>query len=99
MFGVFGTGGFNPPAEPSAARHLHALGGLPAVRMRSEGVPFVTDNGNWILDTRFAPIDDPVRLDAAVRRIPGIVDDGFFLGMADLVLVGDEGAVRELRRP
>jgi ribose 5-phosphate isomerase A len=87
-----------PFAEPSAARHLKALGGLPAVRTRPEGVPFVTDNGNWILDTRFAPIDDPVRLDAAIRRIPGVVDDGFFLGMAHLVLVGEEGAVRELAR-
>lgn len=87
-----------PFAEPSAARHLRALGGVPAVRRKGEAVPYCTDNGNWILDTGFGPIDDPVRLDAAVRRIPGVVDTGIFLDMADVVLIGDEGAVRELRR-
>jgi ribose 5-phosphate isomerase A len=88
-----------PFAEPSVARHLRALGGVPAVRNKPDGFPYTTDNANWILDTRFAPIDDPAQLDAAILRIPGVVDDGLFLDMADLVLVGEEGAVRELRRP
>lgn len=87
-----------PFAEPSAARHLGALGGKPRVRKKGEEA-YVTDNGNWILDTDFGPIDDPTRLDAAVRRIPGVVDTGIFLDMADVVLVGDEGRVRELHRP
>jgi ribose 5-phosphate isomerase A len=67
------------------------------VRRKGEEA-YVTDNGNWILDTDFGPIDDPTRLDAAVRRIPGVVDTGLFLDMADIVLVGDEGRVRELHR-
>jgi ribose 5-phosphate isomerase A len=87
-----------PFAEPSAARHLRALGGKPSVRKKGEE-PFVTDNGNWILDTDFGPIADPEALDRSVRHIPGIVDHGLFLGMAHLVLVGGDGAVRELRRP
>jgi ribose 5-phosphate isomerase A len=86
-----------PFAEPSAGRHLRALGGAPAVRKRPDGFPFVTDNANWILDTDFGPIAEPARLDAAIRRIPGVVDDGLFLDMADLVLVGEEGRVREMR--
>jgi ribose 5-phosphate isomerase A len=85
-----------PFAEPSAARHLRELGGKPSLRERQPGTPYLTDNGNVILDTHFGAIADPAKLDAAIRKIPGIVDDGFFLDMADLVLVGDEGGVREL---
>lgn len=88
-----------PFASPSATRHLQKLGGKAVVRKRSDGYPFVTDNQNWILDTDFGPIDDPAKLDAAARRIPGIVDTGIFLGMATVVLVGDPGSVRELSRP
>ena len=51
-----------------------------------------------VLDTDFGPIDEPAKLDAAIRKIPGIVDNGLFLGMAHLVLVGGEGSVREMRR-
>ncbi len=86
-----------PFAGPSASRHLKALGGTPVVRQKDGVAPYLTDNGNWILDTGFAPIHDPARLDADIRKIPGIVDHGIFLGMASLVLVGDEGAVREMR--
>ena len=88
-----------PFAAPSASRHLRPLGGVPVVRQKDGVAPYVTDNGNWIVDTNFGPIPDPARLDAGIRRIPGIVDHGLFLGMATVVLVGDEGAVRELRRP
>jgi ribose 5-phosphate isomerase A len=87
-----------PFASPSAIRHLQALGGKPKVRKRAEGAPFLSDNQNWIVDTDFGPIDDPAKLDENVRKIPGIVDTGIFLDMADLVLVGDKGAVRELKR-
>jgi ribose 5-phosphate isomerase A len=86
-----------PFAEPSVTRHLRALGGAPTAR-RAGDAPYRTDNGNAILDTDFGPIDDPARLDAAVRRIPGVVDDGIFLDMASLVLVGDPGQVRKLSR-
>ncbi len=44
------------------------------------------------------PIDEPAALQATVRGIPGVVDLGLFLEMADLVLVGDPRGVRELRR-
>ncbi|WP_437679564.1 ribose-5-phosphate isomerase RpiA [Sorangium sp. So ce131] len=87
-----------PFASTSAARHLTALGGRPAVRKNTDGFPFQTDNHNWILDTAFDPIDAPAALDARIRKIPGVVDTGVFLGMATLVLVADPGAVRELHR-
>jgi ribose 5-phosphate isomerase A len=86
-----------PFASPSVMRHLRQLGGAAVVRKKPDGLPFVTDNANWILDADFGPIAEPAKLDAGIRRIPGVVDDGLFLDMADIVLVGDDGAVRELR--
>jgi ribose 5-phosphate isomerase A len=87
-----------PFASPSAARHLAELGGKPAVRKKSDGFPFQTDNHNWILDTSFEPIADPAALDARIRKIPGVVDTGIFLDMADVVLIGEPDGVREFRR-
>ncbi|MBI3269724.1 MAG: ribose-5-phosphate isomerase RpiA [Planctomycetes bacterium] len=87
-----------PFARGIAAKNLTKVGGKPAVRKRPDGSDYYTDNQNLILDTTFAPIDDPVKLDASIRRIPGVVDTGFFLGMAGVVLVGEKGAIRELKR-
>jgi ribose 5-phosphate isomerase A len=87
-----------PFASTTAARHLIALGGKPAIRKNAEGYPFQTDNHNWILDTAFGPMDAPAEVDARIRKIPGVVDTGLFLGMATLVLVAEAGAVRELKR-
>ena len=86
-----------PFAGPSVMRRLKKLGGTPVVRAKDDGFPYFTDNGNWIIDTRFAPIDDPASIDAAVRAIPGVVDLGIFLDMADLALVADPEGVREMR--
>jgi ribose 5-phosphate isomerase len=87
-----------PFARAAVARNLEKLGGRPVTRTR-DGADYFTDNGNLIFDTHFAPIDAPRELDAAVRRVPGVVDTGIFLDMADLVLVGAPAGVRELRRP
>ena len=86
-----------PFATTMVARELATLGGKPTRRL-AEGEPYLTDNNNPILDTHFDPIDDPRHLDAAIRAIPGVVDTGLFLGMADLVLVGGEAAVERLER-
>ncbi|MDI1429437.1 ribose-5-phosphate isomerase RpiA [Polyangium sorediatum] len=86
-----------PFAVATASRHLKNLGGEPVVRKKADGFPFVTDNMNWIVDTRFAPLDDPARTHAEARGIPGVVDTGLFLEMADVVLVGGADAVTEMR--
>lgn len=63
----------------------------------SDAQPFVTDNGNWIVDCRVGRIDDPRRLDERMREIHGVVATGLFYGIADEVLVGDaNGGVRAL---
>ena len=62
--------------------------------------PFVTDNGNFILDCRFAQgIDAPARMESWLDRLPGVVENGLFIGLADLVIVGQEdGACQLLER-
>ncbi len=86
-----------PFAGPVITRHFAALGAEPTLRLNERGLaPFVTDNQNWIYDLRVAPLVDPVAFHAAVRAIPGVVDTGLFLGMADVVLVAEPGQVRVL---
>jgi ribose 5-phosphate isomerase A len=78
-----------PFALPLCRRRLKELGCEP-VLYEVNGVAFVTDNGNHILDCRIGPLDDPAALEARLRVIPGVVGTGLFLAMADVVLVGDD---------
>jgi ribose 5-phosphate isomerase A len=76
----------------------------PAVHVQRRGgdaTPFVTDNGNAILDCAFGAIDDPAALDAMLRNIHGVVATGLFpSSITAAVLVADaDGVVRELPRP
>ncbi|MBI4013839.1 MAG: ribose-5-phosphate isomerase RpiA [Candidatus Rokubacteria bacterium] len=86
-----------PFARPFCERRLEALGCRPAVR-QADGRPFVTDNGNLILDCGIDPPDDPAAFERAIRAIPGVVDTGLFLGTADVVLLAEAGTVRVLDR-
>jgi ribose 5-phosphate isomerase A len=81
------------------ARHLAALGAQP--KLRADGTtPFLTDNGNHILDCRFpGGIDDPARLEREIDAIPGVVESGLFVGLARRVIVGYPDGAREMRRP
>ncbi|HZR81855.1 MAG TPA: ribose-5-phosphate isomerase RpiA [Candidatus Binatia bacterium] len=85
-----------PFGLPLCRRRLAALGCVPKLR-EVDGKPFVTDNGNLILDCGIDPIADPPGFELALLAIPGVVGTGLFLGMADVVLVqkGDEIVVRE----
>lgn len=62
------------------------------LRMKAAGGPFVTDNGNYILDCAFGEISDPEMLDDALKLIPGVVENGLFIGLADLgIVAGPQG--------
>jgi ribose 5-phosphate isomerase A len=69
--------------------------GLPAAidLRRRDGEPFVTDNGNRILDASFGLIRDPEALADRLADIPGIVEHGLFLGFADLALIASPDGV------
>jgi ribose 5-phosphate isomerase A len=57
------------------------------LRMGADGKPFVTDSGNFILDCAFGAIAYPEELDEALKLIPGVVENGMFLGIADLAII------------
>jgi len=81
----------------SQAGFLASLGAEARVRPVAGGDPFVTDQGNLILDCDFGPIADPVRLDRALAGRAGIVEHGLFLGLVSDVVVAGEGGVRHMR--
>ncbi|WP_274651918.1 ribose-5-phosphate isomerase RpiA [Paenibacillus humicola] len=67
---------------------LTELGGNPVVRLARDGSVYTTDNGNYIADCNFGSIGDPGRLTAQLNAIPGVVENGLFVGMASGVIVG-----------
>ena len=56
--------------------------------------PFVTDQGNLILDCAFGTIPEPEVLAFSLKRVPGVVEHGLFLGLADLAIVAGKGGVQ-----
>jgi ribose 5-phosphate isomerase A len=86
-----------PFAALFCRRRLEILGLKSALRTDDDR-PFVTDNRNVIIDLRIEPITDAPALERSIRSIPGVVDTGLFLEMADTVLVADGSTVRELTR-
>jgi len=83
-----------PVVEPKLA----ALGLNPKLRVAKSGDgPFITDEGNYILDCACGRIDDPQKTAAEIRTIIGVVEHGLFLGMATLALVAGENGVTEVR--
>jgi len=67
-------------------------------RMQSNGQPFMTDSGNFILDCAFGSIPEPEALDEALKLIPGVVENGLFLGIADAAIIAGPGGVTMLER-
>ena len=83
-----------PMARSHVARELVKLGGDPVYR---EGV--LTDNGNVILDVHNLSITDPVKLEADINAIVGVVTNGLFAARpADLLLLGTAEGVKTLKR-
>jgi ribose 5-phosphate isomerase A len=65
----------------------------------SNGVPFITDEGNYILDCHYeSGIEDPAALASTLNSIPGVVENGLFLNMVKVVIVASVGGVRILER-
>jgi len=89
--------GFLLPVEvlPGAWRQvqaqLAAMGGDAQLRMAvKKAGPVVTDQGNLVLDVKFAGgITDPVSLEKAINNLPGVLENGLFVNLTDQVLVGE----------
>jgi ribose 5-phosphate isomerase A len=87
-----------PFAQALIAKKIAALGASVHLRMNSSGQPFVTDEGHHILDCNFGQISNPMSLAQELERMPGVVEHGLFIGMADVVLIGKGKDVLELQR-
>jgi len=88
-----------PFALPLVTSKIKVLGGLPILKMSKEGFgPFVTDNGNFILNVDFGVINNLIQLDRQLKYINGVIETGLFLGMTDIVYVGTETEVKVLRK-
>jgi ribose 5-phosphate isomerase A len=86
-----------PFGEAVVRRELGKLGLDADRRVDGHSQSVVTDNGNWILDAKLRPPLDALALESAIVAIPGVVGTGFFLGLADAVIVGS-GPDVEVRR-
>ncbi|HWT38031.1 MAG TPA: ribose-5-phosphate isomerase RpiA [Paraburkholderia sp.] len=87
-----------PMARTAIGRRVTALGGVPVLRVAKDGTPFITDNGNEILDVKGLRITDPRALEASINAWPGVVTVGLFASRgADLCLLGGETGVEEIR--
>lgn len=79
--------------------YLESLGARPTLRLSADGSRFVTDQGNYILDSNFGPIADTYALGARLDARAGIVCHGMFLGIADEVIVASASGIQKLKRP
>lgn len=70
-----------------------------AVRQAKDDHPFVTDGGHLILDAALGRIDDPVALAHALSDVPGVVEHGLFIGLAQMAIVGGPDGVKLIERP
>jgi ribose 5-phosphate isomerase A len=85
-------------AEPLIAKKISKMGARVIRRQDATGKPYITDEGNHILDCHFGQIPDPAALARTLSDMPGVVEHGLFIGMASLVLMAKAGKVEEFRR-
>ena len=89
--------GFLLPVEVMAGawrqvqQQLQAMGGAAELRMATRKAgPVVTDQGNLVLDVRFeGGIANPAELERSINNLPGVLENGVFVNLADQVLVGE----------
>lgn len=79
-----------PMAIAPVMQALEKLGGKPELRMgiKKDG-PVITDQGNMVLDVTFSAIPNPPDLEKIINNIPGVLENGIFVGMTDIVLIGE----------
>lgn len=87
-----------PFALGPVRRSLELMGFEVVEREQADGGPYLTDNGNAVLDARMpGGLDDPAFTDVAVALLPGVCETGLFIDLCDEALLGDdEGGVRRL---
>lgn len=86
-----------PFAVPVLMRKIKEIGGKPTLREGIKKVgPVITDNGNVIIDADFGLIPKPSELERKLKKLPGVVETGLFVKMANLVYVGKHSGIEKL---
>jgi ribose 5-phosphate isomerase A len=93
----FGLGATRRAIEAAAA----AAGSPGAARLRlgTDGHAFVTDGGHWIVDAALERIVDPGSLAGRLSAIPGVVEHGLFIGLAQAAILAGPAGIRVVERP
>jgi len=87
-----------PFAQTLISSRIAPLGAQVVLRRYAYGNPFVTDEGHYILDCNFGEIADPAALAEKLRAMPGVVEHGLFIAMAEMAVVARSGEIVRLRR-
>jgi ribose 5-phosphate isomerase A len=82
----------------ATARRLRAMGGDLRLRLGTDGQPFASDGGHYILDAGFAGFTSAEELARALDQTVGVMEHGLFLGMAQQVILGKPAGVEVLER-
>jgi ribose 5-phosphate isomerase A len=81
----------------STKKILEGLGCTAELRTIT-GEPYITDNQNYIIDCDFGKITEPENLEKEINNIPGVLENGLFIGLADEVIVGSKQGIMTLER-
>jgi len=88
-----------PFSAEMAAGKIVELGAEVSLRSGSGKLgPVVTDNGNFILDADFGPMKDPKRLEGELKKIPGVLETGLFIGYADIAYIGTKNGTKRMEK-
>jgi ribose 5-phosphate isomerase A len=88
-----------PFALATVTASIKELGGRPLLRESKGKVgAVVTDNGNYIVDIDFVPINNAKELNQRLKLIPGVFETGLFIEMADVVYLGKPDGIKKLER-
>ena len=88
-----------PMALTPIIEKLKRLGGKPKIRLvRDNGNYFMTDNGNYIIDAGFGSITNGKILETKINMIPGVVENGLFIGITEIVFVGYKNKVDRIEK-
>jgi ribose 5-phosphate isomerase A len=82
---------------PATKKILEGLGCTAELRKIMDE-PFITDNQNYIIDCDFGKITEPENMEKEINNIPGVLDNGLFIGLADEVIVGSKQGIMTLER-
>ena len=83
--------------ERAIARRSSSPASL-TLRRGKDGHAFVTDGGHWIFDAALGRIDDPSAVAHALAAIPGVMEHGLFIGLAQMAIIAGPDGIRMVER-